>query len=125
LGTSEVLARVVTVESDRLEPGRSGLAQVFLREPAVASWNQAFVMRSESPMTTIAGGRVLVPDADKLRRPARATIDRLRLLRSDSLVDRGSAAAYFAGSRLRGARDLVRIAGIDNPLRCCLTGLIG
>ena len=41
----EVLASIVLLDRDRLQPGESAPAQLFLAEPAVSSWNQPFVAR--------------------------------------------------------------------------------
>ena len=48
-------------KADELLPGESAVAQIFLNEPAVAVWNQPFVMRRQSPVETIGGGRSLAP----------------------------------------------------------------
>ncbi len=115
VGTAEVLATVVPLERDVVEPGEVALAQLFLREPVVTTWNQPFVLRAESPVVTVAGGRVLVPSAEKIRRPSAAVLDRLRDLTSDTELTRAAAAAYFAGPKGAGSADLRRIAGVADP----------
>lgn len=115
-GTAEVLARVVPLESDRLQPGQTGLVQLFLRDPIVTTWKQPFVLRSESPVYTVAGGRVLVPVAAKLRRPGAATLNMLRELQSSDESQRALAALYFAGPTIVGPQDLQRTAGLESPV---------
>jgi selenocysteine-specific elongation factor len=58
LGTAEVLARAVLLEGDRLGPGDEGWAQLRLEAPLLARARDHLVIRSYSPVTTIAGGRV-------------------------------------------------------------------
>ncbi len=114
IGTAELICSVVLLEHDELAPGQSTLAQLFIREPAVAVWGQPFVIRSESPVETIGGGIVLAPTAEKIRRLDRPHIARLRALTDDDPLERASAALYFAGLRDWRPRHLARSAGIQN-----------
>ena len=113
LGTAEILATISLLDQDRLLPGQNTLAQLFLAEPAVATWNQPLVLRSESPVATIGGGRVLEPNAQRLRRPDEQTLVQLRLLRSGAAVERAAASLFLAGIRGWSANDLPRLAGIE------------
>ncbi len=114
VGTAELLASVVPLDREKIEPGQTALAQLFLNEPAVTVWHQPFVVRSESPVRTIGGGRVLDSQAEKLRQPDAAVLQLLRDLDSPEPLRRASAALYFAGLRDWQPRDLARSAGIDN-----------
>jgi len=58
IGTAEVLARVSLLGGERLGPGDAGWAQLRLEEPVLARVRDRLVVRSYSPLTTIAGGRV-------------------------------------------------------------------
>ena len=107
-----VLASVLLLDRERLEPGQAGLVQLFLNEPAVTTWNQPFVARSESPVVTIGGGRVLDPSAEKIRHPDEAELALLRQLKADDPVERASAAMHFFGLRDWRPADLGRTAGI-------------
>ena len=68
VGTAELLGRVSLLDRDKLEPGEDAPAQLRLNQSAVTIWGQPFVVRSESPVTTIGGGRVLNPNAQRLPR---------------------------------------------------------
>lgn len=114
VGTTEVLATVSLLEGDKAEAGDSVFAQLFLTEPVVVSWNQPFVLRSESPIETIAGGRVLVPAATKMKRPTEQQLERLRELQSNDPLARASAAVYFSGPNHEGHAELSRTAGISD-----------
>ena len=59
IGTAEIMARVVLLDKDRLGPGESGLVQLRLETPGVATRSDPFVIRRYSPARTIGGGRVL------------------------------------------------------------------
>jgi selenocysteine-specific elongation factor len=113
MGTAEVLANVSLATGDPIAPGQSGWVQLFLSSPVVATWDQPFVLRAESPVTTIAGGRVLVPDAERMRRIDAASRSCLSDLQSPDPVARVGAALYFAKAERHGVADLARTAGVE------------
>ncbi|MCU0875157.1 MAG: selenocysteine-specific translation elongation factor [Pirellulaceae bacterium] len=119
LGTAELLASVALLDRTNLAPGDSAPVQLFLKDGAVATWSQPFVVRSESPLATIGGGRVLDPNAERLRKPDEAVLKLIADLQSPEAACRASAALYFAGLRDWQAGDLVRLAGIENPDEVC------
>ena len=114
VGAAEFLATVSLLDREKLEPGESAPAQVFLTEPAAVIWSQPFVLRSESPVATIGGGRVLDPAAPKLKKPDQETLQQILDLRSSEPQVRASAALYFAGLDDWSPRDLARSAGLDD-----------
>lgn len=79
VGTAEVLARVA-LPAGELGPGGSDIGQLRLEQPLLARALDHLVIRSYSPVHTIAGGVVLEPAAPKRKRfsPAqRAALARL------------------------------------------------
>ncbi|MEC9049923.1 MAG: EF-Tu/IF-2/RF-3 family GTPase, partial [Candidatus Neomarinimicrobiota bacterium] len=58
MGTSEILGRV---SGKKLEKGQSGNVVIDLESPVAVAMDDRFVVRSYSPMDTIAGGLVLDP----------------------------------------------------------------
>ncbi|MCI5133472.1 MAG: selenocysteine-specific translation elongation factor [Candidatus Electrothrix sp. AW2] len=59
VGTREILARVVLMEKDTVEPDQDADIQLILQEP-VAVWpGDRFVLRSYSPVATLGGGVIL------------------------------------------------------------------
>jgi len=61
IGTSEVLGRITLTDST-LKQGETGNCIIALEEPIIAAMDDRFVIRSYSPMETIAGGKILDPD---------------------------------------------------------------
>ncbi len=114
VGTAELLASVRLLDRDRLERGESAPAQFFLSEPAVTTWRQPFVVRSESPVVTIGGGHVLDPNAERIRKPSPTVLNLVNDLQSPQPLARASAALFFAGLRDWQPTDLARTAGIEN-----------
>ena len=114
LGTDEIMASVRLLDCDKLMPGESALAQLLLSRPAAATWRQPFVIRRESPVTTLGGGVVLDPNAPAIHRPDDATLRRAQELIADDAEVRAAAAAYFFGIDPWQVSDLARAAGIDD-----------
>jgi selenocysteine-specific elongation factor len=112
VGTAELLAQVSLLEGEQIAPGERGAAQLFLRDPAVTVWSQPLVIRSESPVMTIGGGRVLDPNAERIRRADAEQLEMIQRLRSGDPVARSSAALYFNGWRPWQPGDLPRTAGV-------------
>jgi selenocysteine-specific elongation factor len=66
-------------------------------------------------VVTIGGGRVLNPNAQRLRKPDASMIALTNDLESSDPIRRAAAALYFAGLRDWQPVELARTAGIDNP----------
>ena len=78
-GAAQTDARVVLLESDVLQPGQSGLAQLVVDQPQLFRYDDRVVLRDTSAQRTIAGARILDPSApDRNRRRP----ERLALLRA-------------------------------------------
>ena len=100
IGTAEVLATLSLLNDERARPGQWGLAQLFLDEPAMAVWGQPFVVRESSSATTLGGGRILQPNARKIRRRHLESIERAEKLIDGSALTRAATAAWFHGRRV-------------------------
>jgi selenocysteine-specific elongation factor len=80
LGTAEVLARIVLLESEVLRAGEESLVQLRLESPVVAEKDDLFVVRSYSPVTTIGGGRVIDPSPKRHKRMREDVLESLEVL---------------------------------------------
>lgn len=78
-GTREILARVYFLDRDRLEPGETAITQVRFEEPMVGMYGDRCVLRSFSPLRTVAGGRLINPLGRKVKRFS-AAVERLSRL---------------------------------------------
>jgi selenocysteine-specific elongation factor len=115
LGTADLAANVRLLEADELRPGQSGLAQVFLSDPAVATNQQPFVIRAESPAATIGGGRILGPNALRLSRSDTDALALLRDLGSDHPERRLAASIYLTPLGLWKKELAPRLAAVIDP----------
>jgi len=95
LGTAEVMGRVRPLDAPEIRPGDAAWAQLCLEAPVVARAGDRFVLRSYSPVTTIAGGIVAEPAAPARRR--RAPDERAAL---EAIIAGAPEAAIAARARL-------------------------
>ena len=95
LGTAEVMGRVLPLDAPEIRPGDAAWAQLRLEAPVVARAGDRFVLRSYSPVTTIAGGVIAEPAAPARRR---LTPDVRGAL--DAIVTAAPEAAIAARARL-------------------------
>jgi selenocysteine-specific elongation factor len=78
-GAREVMARVYLLEGETLEPGQTAVCRVRFTEPMAGVFGDRVVVRSFSPLRTIAGGRLLNPLPHRVKRFSPA-VDTLRSL---------------------------------------------
>ncbi|HEV3119859.1 MAG TPA: selenocysteine-specific translation elongation factor [Gemmataceae bacterium] len=112
IGTSEIMGNVSLLDCDTIEPGQWGLAQIFLEEPATATWGQPFVVRESSAAQTLGGGQVLQPVAKKIRRRHLEILERIERLWSGNAEERALTVAWFGGFAGFSLADLVRGAHV-------------
>ncbi len=81
VGTAEVLAVLTVLDAEALSPGQEHLVQLRTEAPVVALPGDRFILRRESPLSTLGGGVVLDPWARRARRrDAPGVADELRTL---------------------------------------------
>ena len=112
IGTAELFGNVRLLDCKELEPGNSALAQIWLSEPAVAVWNQPFVIRLESPVLTIGGGRVLHSEAAAIKKPSETDLKHVANMESDSGDQRAASSVYLVEDVSFNPSSLPRIAGV-------------
>ncbi len=79
-GAREVAARLYFFDRDRLEPGQSALTEIRFQEPMVGVFGDRCVVRAYSPLRTVAGGVLVHPLPQPLRRKDADFDTRLTLL---------------------------------------------
>ncbi len=79
-GAREVAARLYFFDRDRLEPGQSALTEIRFQEPMVGLFGDRCVVRAYSPLRTVAGGVLVHPLPQPLRRKEADFEQRLALL---------------------------------------------
>jgi selenocysteine-specific elongation factor len=72
-GTADVVARIALLrigggeKKSGILPGEGGPVQILTESPVAAAAGQRFVIRFYSPLVTIGGGRILLPNAEAAR----------------------------------------------------------
>ncbi|MCC6670820.1 MAG: selenocysteine-specific translation elongation factor [Planctomycetes bacterium] len=129
-GTVEMQGEVLLLDRDRAEPGSEVVARVELAEPVCCVAGDPFLLRLQTPVLTLGGGRVLrcveqVPG--RYRRAALAAeLARLRAAAGDvagrlreEVVQAGGAGrtlAELAGSLGLDTTQVLQLAGADGEL---------
>lgn len=78
VGTGEVIARVILLESSELEPGAETLIQLRLREPVVVGPGDRFLIRQPTPMVTLGGGMLVSTSEVRITRNRTAAVESVR-----------------------------------------------
>lgn len=87
VGTREVMARTVPIGAEAVNPGEEGFVQLRLeQEQLVVKERDCFILRTFSPMHTIAGGEILDANPAKHRRFKAAVLESLKA-RDDGNID--------------------------------------
>ncbi len=82
LGTSEILARVVLLDREELNPGDETFAHVRLEAMTGALAGDRYVIRTYSPALTIGGGSILDPNPPVRRRAKAPLLEHLKVLQT-------------------------------------------
>ena len=87
VGTREIMARIVPLGVDRIEPGCDGFMQLRLEEAIVIKEGDRFILRTYSPIFTIGGGEVLDAAPKKHRRFKEDVLESLKIKEEGNLED--------------------------------------
>lgn len=79
-GSSEIEGNIILMDRDELQAGEQVLAQLRLETPVSLARDDRFVIRSYSPVRTIAGGYVIDPIPAKHKRFTEGVIAHLKYL---------------------------------------------
>lgn len=86
IGTREVMARTVPLGTEFIRPGEEGFLQLRLEDQVAVKERDHFILRTYSPMRTIAGGEVLDAAPSKHRRFKHEILESLKA-KEDGSVD--------------------------------------
>jgi len=111
-GTSEIISRIILLDKNEIEPGEEVYAQVILESPTVATAGDRFVIRSYSPVSTIGGGEILDPIAEKYKRHFEQRFTELQTLKSADSLEKTRIIIERVGLRGISARQLSVRTGI-------------
>ena len=112
-GAKEVLARIYLLERDKLEPGERCVCQVRFEDPMAGVYGDRCVIRSYSPLRTIAGAGIINPLAGKIKRFSSQvqTLERLARARAEELI---GVQLEIAGSKGLSLAQLVILTDLES-----------
>ena len=87
-GAREILARVILLDTDIVDPRSTVHAQLRLEEEAYVKYGDRFVIRFYSPLETIGGGVIVDPLPAKRRRRRPINEPEFRIMASEDKADR-------------------------------------
>ena len=114
VGTTDTVTRVSLLDREQILPGESAAAQLITEDPVVASMNSCFILRTYSPLVSVAGGKILMPAGErpKNRQSKTALLEYLdRLSEEPQLKERLLALINYKG--LINAADAARMNEIN------------
>jgi len=111
-GTCEVMARVTTLEKDKIEPGARGYVQLRVEKPIVAEFNERFILRFYSPMRVIGGGRFLEAYAQKGRRFDKERCAYLKMIEGAKEKELIEVTIQYSSTQTIDERELMRRVNI-------------
>jgi len=125
VGTSEVMARVATVQQARIEPGTEGFVQLQLEAPVAVRRRDAFVIRQYSPTVTIGGGVILDANAPRHKLSDPSLLKTFQALQQEDPGKVVAEKVRTAGLRLLTEAQLAGELGFSNQeLSTFLTELV-
>ncbi|CAO0823561.1 Selenocysteine-specific elongation factor [Desulfarculales bacterium] len=124
-GTGEIIGRVMFLDRDDLKPGEHCYCQVRLESPVPVMAGDRYVLRSYSPVATVAGGIILHPHPGRHKRHRPEIIADLQILQQGAPGMRIGVHARLAGEAGITAGELVRLINLSGKdLERLLTELL-
>ncbi len=81
-GTEEIICRIIPLDKEEIKPGQWAYVQLRLEKPITVQRNDRYIIRSYSPMNTIAGGIIIEPNAKKSKKVTAEYLEELKLKES-------------------------------------------
>lgn len=120
-GAREVQARLAFFDREKLNPGESALCRVRFESPMVGVFGDRCVLRSFSPLRTVAGGGVVAPLGLELRKKDPAYARKLEIL--GELAAKSSAGSFAPEEAVLLQLELYGKSGVDFAALCILSNL--
>lgn len=112
MGTRELLARVVTLDSNPIAPGSTVYVQLRSAAPIFATHGQRYIARAENGSRTIGGGTIIRPYAGRWSADRLAERRALENLENGSPIDRLTQVLAGAGFANPSTLELAARTGI-------------
>ena len=102
-GTCEIISTVILLDRDNLEPGETCYAQIRLDQPTAVLRKDRYVLRSYSPVRTIAGGEILNALPKKKKRFSEPALSEMKVLHGGTLNE--IIETFVSSGRFQGVEE--------------------
>ncbi len=125
VGTTDTVARISLLDRERVLPGESAPAQLLPEEEITVSCGSHFILRTYSPLQTIAGGRVLLPLGERPKsKSAKASLLAFLGVVSSTESDRERFEALTDYKGITSSNDALMLLEMDkNALESAVSSL--
>lgn len=113
-GSKEILARIYLLDRDELKPGETAICQVRFESPLAGVYGDRVVIRSFSPLQTIAGGRIVNPLGRKVKRFSGESLSLLGKLLSEKPEELVEAQLELAGNKGATFAELLTMTNVES-----------
>ncbi len=112
-GAKETLARIYLLDREELKQGETAICQVRFESPLAGVYGDRVVIRSFSPLQTIAGGRIVNPHGRKVKRFSDG-LSLLRRLVAEEAEELAEAQLELAGSEGVTFDELLTMTNVES-----------
>lgn len=123
-GAREVLARIYLLDREELKPGETAVCQVRFTEPLAGVYGDRIVLRSFSPLRAFAGGRIVGPRGNQVKRFSDG-VEQLKLLTGEAPEDVAAAQLELAGPSGLTFDELLIMTNLESKALEKTLGLLG
>lgn len=117
IGTTEVIVRAVPLGTDEILPGEEGFLQLRMETTqVVASLYDRFILRTFSPLETIAGGEVLDAAPQKHRRFKEAILANLKAKEQRTPIDVVADCVEQYPTVIAEMEDIISLTKLAKPV---------
>lgn len=109
-GSAEVLCKVLLLDTEQLESGQSGFAQLRLEEQIVARKDDRFILRFYSPLESIGGGIILNSNPPRRKR---FDPDAIELF---SVIEQGGREELLELALKEGSKKMITLMEISRQI---------
>lgn len=114
VGTTDTIARISLLDRERILPGESAPAQLLPEEEITVSHDAHFILRTYSPLRTIAGGRVLLPAGERPKsKNSKASLTAFLNKVSETENEKDKFAALLDYKGILKVREALLLTGTD------------
>ena len=125
IGTTDTVARISLLDRERILPGESAPAQLLPEEAITVSNGAHFILRTYSPLRTIAGGIVLLPSGERPKsKLSKASLASFLNAIAFTESDRDRFAALIDYKGILSADESILLLGLEkNALESAVSSL--